>query len=137
MKSSLALAGLLALFGLVAGCSSAETESASDDGPQVSDLTSAIDVRPYAVIGSGQGGAGAEDNDAPDGVAFDANGSLLLTDAANHRVQIWSVAGVPKKLGEDQAPATGPHHAHHPSECCSCEAGRSNETGQAACCAAT
>jgi DNA-binding beta-propeller fold protein YncE len=105
VKTCLALAGLLAL---VVGCSSAEQPSgASDDGPQESNLTSAIEVRPYAIVGSGHPGAGAEDIDAPDGITFDANGSMLLTDAANHRVQVWSVVGVPKKLGEFQAPAGG------------------------------
>jgi DNA-binding beta-propeller fold protein YncE len=108
VKTSFALAGLLALLALGSGCSSAaDTTSGADDAPQVSDLTSAIDVQPYAVVGSGRPGSGAEDIDAPDGLTFDSNGSLLLTDAANHRVQIWSVVGTPKKLGEVQAPAGG------------------------------
>jgi sugar lactone lactonase YvrE len=107
VKSSLASVALLALLA-IAGCSSAAaSDDASQDGPQESNLTAGIDVRPYAIVGSGHGGAGPEDIDAPDGIAFDANGSMLLTDAANHRVQVWSVIGSPKKLGDLQAPAGG------------------------------
>ena len=102
--TALALAAILAL---AAGCSAAETTTSAEDGPQVSDLTSSFDVQPYATVGSGHPGSGAEDIDAPDGITFDSNGSMLLTDAANHRVQIGSVIGTPKKLGEVQAPAGG------------------------------
>jgi hypothetical protein len=48
-----------------------------------------IDVAPYAVLGSGRPGAMPVDMNKPDGLAFTPSGLLLVTDAGNHRVQVW------------------------------------------------
>lgn len=54
-------------------------------------LNASIDVAPIAVIGTGKNGNGPDDINEPDGVIFNSKGKLLLTDAANHRVQVWDV----------------------------------------------
>lgn len=90
----------LALSLVAVACAAPPDDHAAGGGPQESELVTAIDVQPYARIGTGNPGAGENDVNTPDGVVFDANGSLLLTDAMNHRVQVWDVRGQTKRLGQ-------------------------------------
>jgi DNA-binding beta-propeller fold protein YncE len=89
---------LLLLF--AGGCASAPDDGAAAGEAQVSDLVTSIEAQPFARIGTGKPGAGENDINTPDGVVFDANGSLLITDAMNHRVQVWDVRNGPRRLGQ-------------------------------------
>lgn len=82
-----AIAATAILFG-TAHCSSAPDDSVSN-GASEDNLTSLESVKPLVVIGTGNEGNGPDDVNPPDGIIFDKNGSLLLTDAENHRVQVW------------------------------------------------
>lgn len=92
---SRALGAVLA-FASLAACGAADDGVAGDEA----ELTGKIAVKPYAVLGTGQAGAGEDDINTPDGLTFDARGSLLITDAMNRRVQVWDVRGETKRLGQ-------------------------------------
>ncbi|HVH44768.1 MAG TPA: hypothetical protein VM925_20585 [Labilithrix sp.] len=92
--------GAAMLFLLAASCS---TSAASEETSADAELVSSIDVRPFTTIGTGRPGAEENDINTPDGVVFDANGSLLLTDAKNHRVQVWDVRTT-RRLGQFGSP---------------------------------
>ena len=88
---------------LVAACAAPTDDvSTGDQGAAIS--STAIAVEPYARIGTGVEGSGLEDINTPDGVVFDKNGSLLLTDALNKRVQVWDVRDKPRRLGQFGSP---------------------------------
>jgi len=50
-----------------------------------------IKVKPSGVFGTGHGGAGADDIDRPDGLAFTRDGLLLATDGVNKRIKVLDV----------------------------------------------
>src|SRR5687767_5930461 len=81
------LAASLSLFGAV-HCSAPAADEPAQAGAE-SDFTTTIDVKPIATFGSGNSGAGPNDIDEPDGIVFNKNGHLLMTDARNHRVHVW------------------------------------------------
>jgi WD40 repeat protein len=102
-----ALSKIAAAFAvsLVAACSAAPDDKAASGGAQESEIVTSIDVKPTAVLGTGNPGSGDNDINTPDGVIFDKNGNLLLTDALNHRVQVWDVRPAqPKRLGQFGSP---------------------------------
>lgn len=85
---------------LSAACSSVTEDAAAAGDPQESALVATIDAKPFATIGTGRPGAGENDINTPDGVTFDGNGSLLITDAVNQRVQVWDVRNGARRLGQ-------------------------------------
>jgi len=96
VKTAVALS--LLLFGCAA---TAANPSGDEQGTSGDEVVTGINVQPYARIGTGNAGNGINDISTPDGVIFDARGSLLLTDADNHRMQVWDVRGdAPKRLGQ-------------------------------------
>ncbi len=86
-----------------AHCSSSPADASVSDGPSEDNLTAAINVKPLLTIGTGNGGAGANDINAPDGIIFNKTGNLLITDAANHRVQVWDIKNN-RRLGDFGSP---------------------------------
>jgi hypothetical protein len=84
-----------------ASASAADTKAAApaSEIEKPSKAMWALDVAPYAMLGSGRPGKTPLDFDKPDGVAFTKKGWLLATDAKNHRVQIWDVK-TRTRLGE-------------------------------------
>ena len=86
-----------------AHCSSSPADASVSDGPSEDNLTAAINVRPLLTIGTGSGGAGVNDINAPDGIIFNKTGNLLITDAANHRVQVWDIKNN-RRLGDFGSP---------------------------------
>jgi hypothetical protein len=104
MIRSVAFAAVASLFvTLAAGCSSAEGTAGDDTSAAAVDI-SALTVQPYAKLGTGIEGFGESDINTPDGVIFNSKGNLLLTDAMNHRVQVYDVRGAPRRLGQFGTP---------------------------------
>lgn len=100
IRSTLTTIGA-ALLLLAPGC------APSEDDPSVAGssgaLAKVIDVKPMAVFGSGSPGDAEDDIDEPDGIVFDKAGNVVMTDGANHRVQVWNPR-TNKRLGEFGTP---------------------------------
>lgn len=97
-RSLTALAASLLLLGTV-HCGAPAADDPTSQEPAENDLTSTIKVEPIATFGSGNSGSGDNDIDEPDGIIFNKNGHLLMTDARNHRVHVWDFK-TNKRLGQ-------------------------------------
>jgi hypothetical protein len=88
---------VLALIGFVPAFGVAQTPASAESDPEREAWR--IEVVPFAVLGSGHPGSRPSDITQPDGLKFTDSGLLLVTDAGNHRVQIWDVR-TGDRLGE-------------------------------------
>lgn len=96
IRSILATVGV-ALLVSASGCASVDGDPSSAESGDA--LTATIEVKSYFTIGTGNAGFGENDINEPDGIVFDQSGNVVLTDAANKRIQVWDVKNK-RRLGQ-------------------------------------